>query len=482
MFNKKFVFYQIKRLIYSLLLLEGIMYYISSSAYSGENPGHEEKIKGSGNYNVIMVMLDTLRADHLACYGYFRKTAPNIEKLAQKGILFEWAISQSSFTLPSHASLFTSKCVKSHKVDRIERRLPENEFTLAQILRDSGYKTAAFIYNASQLDPVYGLNKGFDLYDYGYEQNNLKPSFEKTLPAALKWIGQHKNDKFFVFLHSNDIHEPYRSPFENFFDPDYKGCLDNETFGTSVAWHKNNLTRSAREVRHIIAHYDGGIKYADTFVGRLIDQLKEWSLMERTIIIVLSDHGEILGDRGMRFQHAFSVHDEEVRVPLIIVHPQIKRALRIKTQVQLIDVMPGILDFLSIKAVPKTMEGASFRGLIEGNSIKGFSRYAYAECMRGESEKVGIINRHVLVRTSAWSLIQSTCQPASAAAAKEKFSSMGIELADGSVVEIPVDCGYELYNLKRDPKQKINLMDKGYKKMELELINKLILFCEGRQN
>jgi len=468
-----------KALTRFFVLAAGILFSIYACAYADSLIGEEKnskrsEIKAAMRYNVIIVMLDTLRADHLGCYGYFRNTSPNIDKLAKKGILFQRAFSQSSFTLPSHASLFTSQYVNTHKVDRIERRLSDEKLTLAQVLKDNGYKTAAFIYNAAQLDPVYGLNQGFDLYDFGVDKNNWKVSFEKTLPAALKWIEQQKNDSFFVFLHANDIHDPYRSSFENFFDPDYKGRLDNENFATSVEWHQNNLTRTAREIKHIVAHYDGGIKYADGFVGKLIEQLEKWSLLDNTIIILLSDHGEILADRGKRFYHAFSVHDEEVHVPLIIVHPRHKKIKKIKAQVQLIDVMPTILDLLGIGKTDMALEGRSLAGLIAGKQVQDFKRYVYAECIRGESQKVGVINRHLMVRTPLWKLVSSTC--AQENGQKEIPFLMSIELADGSIVNLPVECGYELYNLKKDPKETKNLINKDYKKIELELLNKLLLF------
>lgn len=426
------------------------------------------------SYNIVIICLDTLRADHLSCYGYSRKTSPNIDRLlAANGILFKWAISQSSFTLPSHTSLFTSKYVHNHGVDRIERSLDSEEITLAQILRDEGYKTAAFIYNAIQLAPTFGLNKGFEVYSFGEDGNNRKLSFGITLPEALRWIERHQKDNFFVFLHSNDIHEPYHSSYENFFDSGYKGRLDNERMASGTAFHKNNLTRTPREIQHIIAHYDGGIKYADIFVGKFLEQLKTWGLLKKTIIILLSDHGEILADRGMQFCHGFSLHDEEVHVPLIILHPSMRRrGIRINNQVQLIDIMPTILDFLGIKERKQLkMEGKSLVGLIEGKKGSNLDRYAYAECLKGESEKEGIINRQVMVRTPSWKLISSVWNI--------KESPRGtlprtIQLHNYCIISLPAEDGYELYDLKKDPKENKNLINQGYKGIEAELLNKLV--------
>lgn len=429
-------------------------------------------------YNIIIICLDTLRADHLGCYGYSRNTAPNIDQLAREGILFEWAIAQSNFTLPSHASLFTSKYVHNHKadvdIDIISNRLADKEITLAEVLRGCGYKTAAFIYNAPHLNPILGLNQGFDNYFFG-EENDRRPSFEKTLPAALKWIGRHKDSKFFVFLHSNDIHEPYHSIYENFFDQSYKGRLDNEYFasGSGASFMENNLRRTPREIKHIIAHYDGGIKYADSFITELMKKLEDWALLNKTIIILLSDHGEILADRGMKFCHGFSLYDEEVHVPLIIMHPQMKKGLRINKQVQLIDIMPTVLDFLNISRNNLKLEGKSLLNLIEGKEESNdFNKYVYAECISGESTKE-VINHRTMVRTTSWKFICSVWEDKKD---RQKILPKTIKLHNNATISLPETDSFELYNLKKDPREKNNSINQEYKKIEEELLNKLLIF------
>lgn len=432
------------------------------------------------DYNVIIICLDTLRADHVSSYGYFRKTTPNIDVLlAVSGISFSQAIAQSSFTLPSHTSLFTSKYVHTHKVDRLERRLGYEEITLAQVLRANGYKTAAFIFNAWELPPAFGLNKGFDEYSYGEEDKKI--SFERTIPQALKWINKHRKDKFFVFLHSNDIHEPYHSIYENFFDPNYKGRLDDEYMASGTPFQIKNISRTPREIQHIIAHYDGGIKYADEFVGKFIRQLGQWRLLKKTIVILLSDHGEILADRGMQFCHGFSVHDEEVHVPLNILHPGLKqKGKKIKEQVQLIDVMPTILDFLNIKAERIGMEGKSLVPLIDGKNEQDFDKYAYAECLKGESEREGVENRQVMVRTPSWKLIASTWkqtkkEPSGNIVMISKEGAVRtIQLHNFSIIPLKGEDGYELYDLKKDPKETNNLINQDFKDVEAELLEKIV--------
>ena len=342
------------------------------------------------------------------------------------------------------------------------------------MLREGGYHTAAFIYNAAQFNAKYGLNQGFDTYFFG-EEDDRRPSFEKTLPAALEWIGAHRNNKFFVFLHSNDIHEPYHSPYENYFDPDYHGRLDDEYLASgNPSFHESNLTRPPREIAHIVAHYDGGIKYADEFVGKFVQQLKEWALLDRTIIVLLSDHGEILADRGMRFCHGFSLHDEEVRVPLIIAHPGInKKGVRIGTQVQLIDVMPTIFDFLGITESKAKMEGKNLVDIIAGKNKVGFNQYVYADCISGESDKEGVINYQVMVRTSSWKLISSIWKMRKDL---EKSLPKIIRMHNYAIIPLPQRDAFELFKMRKDRNETKNLLDKGYRKIEEELIDQLLLF------
>ncbi|MFA5005164.1 MAG: sulfatase [Candidatus Omnitrophota bacterium] len=418
--------------------------------------------------NLILICLDALRADHLGCYGYSRDTTPNIDRLASEGVVFEKAFSQSSFTLPSIASLFTSKYVSSHKADRIERRLADSQITLAEVLKASGYNTAAFIYNATQFDPVFGLNQGFNTYSIG-EESDRKPSFAKTLPACLDWLKANRQKPFFIFLHSNDIHEPYHSVYENFFDPAYRGRLDNEYMASGTPFHKNNLKRTPREVEHIIAHYDGGIKYADTFIGKLIKQLEEWGLLEKTAIIIFSDHGEILSDRGKQFCHGFSVHDEEAHVPLIISGPQVK-ALRVSCQVQLIDVMPTILDLLRINRKNLKLEGRSLAPLLRPGVKNCPHNYVYAECIKGESQEEGFIDREVMVRSASWKLIGSFWRFNKPLAKYPK----SVQLHNYSIISTDGKDGFELYYLENDPKEARNLYYDGPSKIKAELLDKLV--------
>lgn len=464
-----------RKLILRVVIFISIAFFIDYGCASKHVKASEEK-----PYNVIMICLDTLRADHLGCYGYKRNTSPNIDRFAKQGILFKWAISQSSFTLPSHASMFTSRYVHHHNVDRLERYLLPEETTLAEVLKSHGYATAAFIYNAPQLYPKFGLNQGFDTYSFGYEKNK-EISFKKTLPSALKWITAHQKERFFVFLHSYDIHAPYHSPLENIFDPSYKGRLDKEYMssyrrdGSENTFHSNNFHRTPREIEHIIAHYDGGIRYADIYVGKLLRFLENTGLMESTIVIIFSDHGEILFDRGKRIHHGFSLHDEEVHVALIVRHPKLKDMAKcIQKQVQLVDVMPTLLDFLGISYSTLALDGRSLSRLMTQGSDSSLQEVALAECLKGESEKKGVLNRQVMVRTPLWKLIGSVWNIREDL---KKTLPREVKINPHLTITLPQEDGYELYNLKNDPKEKMNLITKkNTAKIQFEMMKRLLLY------
>src|SRR5581483_11131668 len=154
-------------------------------------------------YNVIVVGIDGLRADHVGAYGYERATSPNIDRLAASSIQFQRAWSQASWTLPSFASLFTSRYPASLGIFHMGQRLRGDEALLAEIFRSNGYRTAGFV-GGPFLEPNYGFSRGFDLYRSGGSR-----SFRDTTPLALDWIRRHQKDRFFVFLHGNDVHHPF---------------------------------------------------------------------------------------------------------------------------------------------------------------------------------------------------------------------------------------------------------------------------------
>ena len=380
---------------------------------------HSEK-----SYNVIIISIDTLRADHLGLYGYPRDTSPNLDAFAKKAVVFDQAIAQAPFTLPSLTSTFTSEYPSSHGVLDTSFRLSPSALTLAETLKAHGYNTAAFV-GEGELQRVFGIDQGFDRYT---DEGGI--SIKENIPLAEKWILQNKGSKFFLFLQGFDVHAPYQKPepYDDMFDKDYHGLLADRTkyqldYSTKspsaildnikkingkpvlVQDDGTKIPLAQRDIDNIIAHYDGGIRYTDDLIQGFFDKLKQMGLYDNSIIIVLSGHGESLGDVLKRTHPSTEnlnvighgqVYDEVIRVPLIIKYPNVTPR-HIASQVQLIDLFPTILDLLNIsqdRQVKANIQGKSMLPLLRGK--QKCDPYAFGE---GEAGTLRF------VRTPFWKLI-----------------------------------------------------------------------------
>lgn len=299
---------------------------------------------------IVLVSIDTLRADRLPVYGYRKVATPAIDALAAGGVVFDQAWAHSPQTLPSHASIFTGRLPFEHGVrDNMGFSVKEGEDTLAAWLRARGYVTGGFV-SAYVMRRETGIGQGFDTYD-----DHLPPtSPEKatgevqrdgadTLAAAQRWIDGLSSDRFFLFLHLYEPHSPYTPP-ERFarYDP-----------------------------------YDGEIAYADELVGRLVDALKRRDLYEGATIVVLSDHGEGLGDHG-EMEHGIFVYSETIKVPLVVKLPRGGEAgRRVADPVQHIDLVPTLLD-LAGAPPPGGLRGRSLVPAMGGKTIPEQGLYAEA--------------------------------------------------------------------------------------------------------
>jgi len=247
--------------------------------------------------NVVLITIDTLRADHLGCYGNRRIPTPVADQLAQDGVLFQRAIAQVPLTLPSHTAILTGTYPLWNGVrDLTATGLPPGIPTLAEIFRPHGYATAAFV-SSIVLNSMWGLNRGFDSYDDQINPGEGKPS-EKgvvdrrasiTVDHAAGWITKQSSTPFFLWVHLYDPHAPYDPP-EPF----------KARFGTRP--------------------YDGEVAYADEQLGRLIATLKSRGLYDSSLIVLMSDHGEGLGEHGEQ-QHGLFIYNSTVHVPLIMKLP-----------------------------------------------------------------------------------------------------------------------------------------------------------------
>ena len=316
----------------------------------------------SPDCNVILISIDTLRADHLGCYGYEKNTTPNIDELSKDSVLFKETIAQTSSTLPSHASIFTSLIPSHHGAFfSMKTPMPQEIVTMAEILKGNNYITISYN-GGGQIAAEFGLNQGFDLYDSWPSKDIINETFIKKVNSAINWIKNNPGEKFFLFLHTYETHHPYtpKKEYLDLFEEDYSGNLPMDTSKTLLKKiNQKEIKINEEDKKHIISTYDAEIYSMDKAFGILVDFLKKENLYNNTIIIFTSDHGEEFGEHGMMGWHGHALYDEQLKVPLIIKFPDSKYASRIiGEQTRSIDILPTLLDILDIPA-SETFEGVS---------------------------------------------------------------------------------------------------------------------------
>jgi len=293
--------------------------------------------------NVILITLDTVRADRMGFLGSKRGLTPNLDALAQQSIVFERAYSQAPLTPVSHATILTGTYPQFHQVHDFGNKLGTSLPYLPSLLHSRGYRTGAFV-SSIILDPrngfAPGFERGFDVYDAGFHRQrrgenrfqSIQRRADDTLSRALPWLEKNAQGPFFMFLHIWDAHDPYEPPVP------YK-------------------------TRYAAAPYDGEIAYLDASLGKLFAFLHEKGLYNNTLIVIMSDHGEALGDHGEK-THGVFLYDATIHVPLLLKLPGAKFAgRRVKARVSLVDVAPTILD-ATLDAVPAVMQGQSLLGIL----------------------------------------------------------------------------------------------------------------------
>lgn len=298
-----------------------------------------------GAPNVLVIVVDTLRADHLSTYGYDRDTSPHIDELARQGTVFDNAIAPSAYTLPSHASLLTGRYTYEHGVEwDTPTAFFETDYpSIAEELRLRGYRTGAFSANLFWFTHIYGFGRGFIRFeDYfhsledmvfrtlygrvieksilrqlGFENIAGRKLAEDVNQSFLRWAQEYNQRPFFAFLNFNDTHDPYQppQPYRNMFsEQENPGGMLNCNVG------RCNISLTPEQEQGEIAAYDGAIRYVDDQLGDLFEALENLDLARNTLIIVTSDHGEALGEHGM-YLHDNSLYREVIHVPLILWWP-----------------------------------------------------------------------------------------------------------------------------------------------------------------
>jgi arylsulfatase A-like enzyme len=317
-------------------------------------------------FNLIVISIDTLRADHVGAYGYPLPTTPHIDVMARDSLVMSKCVAHAPITLASHASIMTSLLPRHHGASVTRKsRLAAGVPTLAGILNDHGYHTASFN-GGIQLDEAYGLDRGFDVYVSAASASaapqtlaDAEYRLRRRVEEAIEWLNEAKSP-FFVFLHSYEIHHPY-TPDEEYlsvFEGDYAGGLPSH-ISVEILERINSGEEKITEAdaAHIIHTYDAELRSADDAVGRLVSYLRENDLYDDTMIVVTSDHGEEFGERGSYGWHAHTLFDELLLVPLIIKFPDSRFAGVVgRSQARGIDVAPTVLAALGIEP-PESFAG-----------------------------------------------------------------------------------------------------------------------------
>ncbi|HEO63749.1 MAG TPA: hypothetical protein ENN78_00575 [Candidatus Omnitrophica bacterium] len=383
--------------------------------------------------NILIITIDALRPDHLGCYGYSRDTSANIDSLAADGAVFKQAISQATWTHPSNCAFFTSSYPYMHIIGG-ESYLNPDKLSLAKVLKKSGYRTIFITDYPTIMNRIRGFQEQFKEY---IDINEDDP--KKLTGLALDILSKNRKKKFLLWVYYFGTHEQYGdfSDYSKSFyqdgllestsidmQPDYSSRL----FGVIPKCLQEN---GISDPSYYIAKYDGRLKLIDDQIGLIIDKLKELNLYKNTLIILLSDHGESLGENNLYFQHTNNLYDSSLKVPLLLYCPGLVAPGTVVTkQVGLIDVMPTILDILKIRYGQNlNMEGKSMVPLILKDQI--IRPYVFSELdswifsVRSESHKLIYIDRQ-LKKDSHWF---------------EYYKN-----------------DYELYDLKKDPLERVNLI------------------------
>jgi len=344
---------------------------------------------GKPGRHIVIVAVDTLRADHLSCYGYNRPTSPGIDEWAKGGSQYEYCISTSPWTFPSFASILTARYPSICGGTTNIRFLPEDETTLAEILCANGFATLSIV-NSGWVSQAVNFQQGFD----GAVQFITGPC-PPTFSYARQWIASHADQDTFIFLHFMDPHQPYGAPepYNTMYDPGYSGRYKN-TFGGDIVeeLRSGKMELSDSELRHIQALYDGEITYFDSVFEQFLGFLNEQEILDSTLIVLTADHGEEFMEHG-GFEHGHSLYDEVIHVPLIINGMGFPKGKVNNRTASTMDIFPTLLDFLNIEP-PGNLNGHSLlqpepekerllisEQLLYGEELKGVTtpeyRYIY---------------------------------------------------------------------------------------------------------
>jgi len=419
------------------------------------------------NCNIILITATNIRYDHLSQNGYFRETSSSLDTLAKESLVFDNAFSQSSWTLPEGISIYTSLYPYQHGImNRFDGvALLQSDLTLIDILNENEYTTAAFT-GGFDYNPIFGLTNRFGIYEECKGDVDSATSgygeFSCSIFKAINWIKNNSDEKFFVHIQGFDAHCPFSQEGGRIYDKEYDGDVDYSrclwTFEKSdpefidgqpyyrvysaanEGEERESTLLSEDDIKHLIALYDESILESDVLIGILVEEIKELDLNDNTIIVFTSEHGDMLGKYG-RFMRGGPLrgtfYDDVLHIPLLIKHPKIA-ADRIDGLVEHIDIVPTLLDFLSIPQSP-SFEGKSLIPLISQNEEVHQYVFSGSEYNPGDNNDYFTQKTRLeAIRSKEWKLIKET--------------------ALSSPSQSPV---FEFYDMINDKEELHNLADKG---------------------
>jgi arylsulfatase A-like enzyme len=423
-----------------------VLFLLSSCAPSREDP-----------VNVIFISMDTARKDRCGLYGYDLDTTPFLDRLASECAVFENTFCQSVNTGPSHASIFTGLYPHTHGCLFNSYPLPEENLTLAEMLDQRGYMTAAFVSGYTLKDRVCRMAQGFQTYDDHFTARE-RPGEEVT-QRAIRWLDEGRTKiPFFLFLHYFDIHGPYNPPEpldRQFIRPGRPRHLPERAIP-----RYQRLTgpegRLITSLEFYMGRYDGEVRYVNGQIERFFDYLRTADLLEKSVIVIFSDHGESLDERFHALDHGSRLTDEQIAIPLLVRFPRKQYAGKHDgSLIESIDIMPTVLDYLDVR-IPGALEGSSLLPLISGKKTPK-RRFCFSEAKskayRYADKPYRLLSDRIItsIRDDRWKLI-----------------------------ELPGEDHpyYELYDLLTDPGEQVNLADK--RPAQLEALKKRLLDFQSK--
>lgn len=402
--------------------------------------------------NIVLIIMDTARQDHLSCYDYGRKTTPVLEKLARNSTVYHKAYTPAGWTSPAHASLFTGLYPIAHGISQENWVLSEELITIAEILSTGGYETIGIVENPVLAVPN-NFDQGFQHYHETWIEEEENPDINIAVSIFQKFISSRNQQKpFFTFINFIEPHAPYNSsgPFYETFLSDRSIKLEHNMW---LEYFLGKFEFSEMEISHLLELYDAEILYTDFLIGQIIKSLRKHDLWRDTVFIVTSDHGENISDHEM-MDHVFSVHESIIKIPLIIHYPKLfPPGTKDYDPVLLLDIFPTLLHLSGIDKDYFLSQGLD---LLENNrgGRKIFAEYYYPtqaiNCFPEEEQED--------IRL-------------------ERFKRRIKAVIDGGFKFIWGSDGvHELYDLEKDPKEEVNLIN------EKKFINQKQMLMEALEN